>query len=594
MVKVLSGDWAFKFYGSIKDVPDKLDSLKVKFSPVTVPSDWQRLGFEEPVYLNCPYQFKTLAPEIPEDMPVGVYRKIFELDRIADTEIISFLGVANNLSLYVNGKFAGYSEGSHNTAEFDITSLLTAGANELLIVSFKWCNGTFLECQDMFRENGIFRDVLLYEYGEIYINDFEFKTKFVGGSSYDLNLCVNAVGAYKDYSVKFELFDGNKSVACDEQPAGEDVDFEFKSLNVKEWSAEIPNVYTAYISLVKNGKTVSVIRNYIGFKNIEIVNEVFRFNKKSIKFKGVNHHDTNPKKGYVMSADDIKFDLTLMKELNVNAIRTSHYPPDPMLLSLADIMGFYVVDEADIETHGTGSIGPKKLYKPNLISHDVKWANRYVDRVCRMYFRDRNHPSITMWSLGNEAGGYKNQDICYMFLNGVCPEIPVHYEGAVRTKRVGYDVISEMYTSSENCEKTAKHERGKKYFGKPLFLCEYCHAMGVGPGCLEDYWQIFYKYENLMGGCIWEWADHAVWHDLSDKKQKYSYEYTYGGDHGEEMHDGNFCVDGLVYPDRKPHTGALEMKAVYRPIRCEKVGNKLYKFTNTNRCRASDYIDITW
>ena len=265
-----------------------------------------------------------------------------------------------------------------------------------------------------------------------------------------------------------------------------------------------------------------------------------------------------------------------------------------MLLTLADIMGFYVVDEADIETHGTGSIGPDSIYKPNLISHDVKWADRYVDRVARMYYRDRNHPCITMWSLGNESGGYKNQDICYMFLNGICPEIPVHYEGVVRTKRFAFDVISEMYTSIPNIEKTGKHTRGKKYIGKPFFLCEYCHAMGVGPGCLEDYWQVIYKHENLMGGCIWEWADHAVWHDISDDKCKYKNEYTYGGDHGEKMHDGNFCVDGLMYPDRTPHTGALEMKAVYRPVRCEKLRDGLYKFINTDFFRSTDYMTIKW
>ena len=593
-VRVLSGEWDFKYYEKSSIVPVHFDTDRVQFGKVNVPSTWQRTCYEEPVYLNSRYEFHLMPPELPEEVSVGVYRKLFDIDSTDKCYIISFLGVCSCLDLYINGEFVGYSEGSHNSAEFNITKYLKKGENELVAVVHKWSTGTYLECQDMFRDNGIFRDVLLYEYDDIYINDFEFKTRFAGGSSYDLNLCVKCVGNYKDYELKFELFDGKKCIVSETQPAFDDVDFEYKALDVKEWSAEIPNIYEAYISLLKDGDVHSVIRSYIGFKNIEIINEVFKFNKKSIKFKGVNHHDTNPKTGYVMTADEIKQDLTLMKELNVNAIRTSHYPPDPMLLSLADVMGFYVVDEADIETHGTGSIGPDMIYKPNLISHDVKWANRYVDRVCRMYFRDRNHPSITMWSLGNEAGGYKNQDICYMFLNGVCPEIPVHYEGAVRTKRVGYDVISEMYTSSENCEKTGRHERGKKYFGKPFFLCEYCHAMGVGPGCLEDYWQIFYKYENLMGGCIWEWADHAAWHDLTDLKQKYKYEYTYGGDHGEEMHDSNFCVDGLMYPDRKPHTGALEMKAVYRPVRCEKAGDKLYKFTNTNRFRATDYITISW
>ncbi len=593
-VRVLSGEWDFKYYEKQSIVPVHFHTDRVQFKKVNVPSTWQRTGYEEPCYLNSRYEFKLMPPELPEDVPVGVYRKFFDIDNLNKNYVISFLGVVSCLDLYLNGEFVGYSEGAHNSAEFDITGLIKKGENELVAVVHKWSTGTYLECQDMFRENGIFRDVLLYEYDKIYINDYEYHTEFAGGSSYNLSLCIKTLGDYKNAQVKFELFDGKKCIISDERPAFEDVDFEYSSLSVNEWSAEIPNVYEAYITLLKDGEVLSVTRNYIGFRHIDIVGEVFRFNKAPIKFKGVNHHDTNPKNGYVMTADEIKTDLTLMKQLNVNAIRTSHYPPDPMLLLLADIMGFYVVDEADIETHGTGSIGPDSIYKPNLISHDTKWANRYVDRVCRMYYRDRNHPCITMWSLGNEAGGFKNQDICYMFLNGICPEIPVHYEGVIRTKRVGYDVNSEMYTSIPNLIKTGEHKRGKKYFGKPLFMCEYCHAMGVGPGCLEDYWQAFYKYENLMGGCIWEWADHAVWHDLSDKDCKYKYEYTYGGDHGEKMHDGNFCVDGLIYPDRKLHTGALEMKAVYRPVRCEKLRDNLYKFINTDYFRTTDYMTIKW
>ncbi|MBQ5994532.1 MAG: DUF4981 domain-containing protein [Clostridia bacterium] len=594
IVTVLSGEWDFKYYAKSSIVPVSFDTDRVQFNKITVPSTWQRTGYEPPVYLNSRYEFHLNPPELPDEVSVGVYRKLFNSDGKKKNYVISFLGAASCLDLYINGKFVGYSEGSHNSAEFDIGKFIKKGENEILAVVHKWSTGTYLECQDMFRENGIFRDVLLYAYDETYINDYEVKTSFVGGGRYNCDICVKVNGKFSSHSIKAELYDGKRLIAADEQPCLEDVDFSFENISVNEWSAEIPNVYELYLTVLENGDTVNVVRSYIGFKRVEIIDEVFYFNSKKIKFKGVNHHDTNAKTGYVMSADDIKLDLTLMKQFNVNAIRTSHYPPDPMLLSLADIMGFYVVDEADIETHGTGSIGPNRLYKPNLISHDLKWADRYMDRVCRMYFRDRNHPSITMWSLGNEAGGYRCQDVCYTFLNGICPEIPVHYEGVIRTKRVGYDVISEMYTSSENCEKTGLHKRGRKYFGKPLFLCEYCHAMGVGPGCLEDYWNIFYKYDNLMGGCIWEWADHAVWHDLSDTENKYEYEYTYGGDHGEEMHDGNFCVDGLVYPDRRPHTGALEMKAVYRPIRAQKVNDTTFRFINTNYFKDSCNITINW
>lgn len=593
-VSVLSGEWDFKFYDKLSVLPSIFDSDRVQFDTVKVPSTWQRTGYQPPVYLNTRYEFELFPPDLPDDFAAGVYRKKFNISDCKKTHIISFLGVVSCLDLYVNGTFVGYSECAHNTAEFDITSLLTNGENELIAVVKKWSTGTYLECQDMFRENGIFRDVLLYEYEDSYIFDYGIKTKPTGGSCYDLDVRVDINGTRINNTVCVELFDAKKCIASQERPASEITTFNFENLSVNEWSAEIPKVYEMYITLKHDGETISVIRNYTGFKNVEILNDVFKFNNKAIKFKGVNHHDTDPKGGYVMTADEIKRDLTLMKEFNVNAIRTSHYPPDPMLLTLADIMGFYIVDEADIETHGTGSLGPHNIYRPNYISNDLHWADRYVDRVKRMYYRDRNHPSITMWSLGNEAGGYKCHDKCYEYLKEVCPEIPVHYEGAIRTRRVGYDVVSEMYTSSENCEKTGLKKRGSKYLGRPLFLCEYCHAMGVGPGCLEDYWKVFYKYENLMGGCIWEWADHAVYNDTKDENCRYKYEYTYGGDHGERKHDDNFCVDGLVFPDRTPGTGALEMKAVYRPLRCEKINDTQYRFWNTNCFRSSGYITIKW
>lgn len=593
-VTVLSGEWDFKYYDKISILPNVFDTDRVQFDKISVPSTWQRTGYQPPVYLNTRYEFKLYPPELPQDFAVGVYRKLFTIDDDKKTYIISFLGVVSCLDLFVNGEFVGYSEGAHNTAEFDLTKYIHEGENELVAVVHKWSTGTYLECQDMFRENGIFRDVLLYAYDDSFIYDYEIKTACVGGANYNLDATVELFGSLYGCTVTFELFDGKKLIAKDEMPASDYTKFSFKNLAVKEWSAEIPNIYEAYITLKKNGDTVSVIRNYTGFKTVEIVGDVFKFNRKPIKFKGVNHHDTNAKTGYVMTADDIKKDLEIMKQLNVNAIRTSHYPPDEMLITLADIMGFYIVDEADIETHGTGSLGPNSINRPNYISNNLIWAPRYLDRVGRMYYRDRNHPSITMWSLGNESGGYRCHDKCYEFLKKVCPEIPVHYEGAIRTVRVGYDVVSEMYTSSENCEKTGKKTRGSKYIGRPFFLCEYCHAMGVGPGCLEDYWKIFYKYENLMGGCIWEFADHAVWHDLLDKKSKYENEYTYGGDHKEEMHDNNFCVDGLLYPDRTLHTGAREMKAVYRPVRCEKVSDTQFKFTNTNCFKSSGYLTINW
>ncbi|MCR4564369.1 MAG: DUF4981 domain-containing protein [Clostridiales bacterium] len=589
MVRLLSGEWDFRYFEKTAFLPKKLDTDQIVFDKVTVPFDWQRKGYGEPAYINVPYEFDCCPPDLPDEMPVGVYRKIIDIAELNKNYILCFLGVAGALDLYVNGKFVGYSEGAHNSAEFDLNKYLRKGENEIVAVVFKWSHGTYLECQDMFRENGIFRDVLLYEYPITYIHDYEIKTKKVG-AKYNMTLSLDLIGNPVGYEIEAQLKKGNKIIAKATEDANRKNLIEFKNLEVEEWSAEIPNIYTLFVTLKKDNKVTFSFRNYTGFRSVEIIGEVFRFNGKPIKFKGVNHHDSTPKEGYVLTPAEIKKDLTLMKELNVNAIRTSHYPPDPILITLADLMGFYIVDEADIETHGTIRIH-NNFSEFGMISHNKKWAPRYLDRVKRMYFRDRNHPSVTMWSLGNEASGYACQDICYAFLKKACPEIPVHYESVVHTRRFSYDVTSEMYTSIEDMLKVRDHKRGKKYTGKPFFLCEYCHAMGVGPGALEDYWQAFYSSDMLMGGCIWEWCDHAVYHDGNDK---YRYKYTYGGDHGERKHDGNFCVDGLMFPDRTPHTGALQMKVVYRPVRMIKKSGSTFTFKNTDYFRNSDYITVKW
>jgi len=584
IVKVLSGEWDFKYYAKKSKLPEIFDTETEGFDKINVPSTWQRTGYEPPVYLNCPYEFETRPPKLPNEFSAGVYRKYFSLSSLEKVYILTFLGVIPCVDLYVNGKFAGYSEGAHNTAEFDISDYVIAGENELLAVVHKWSTGTFLECQDMFRENGIFRDVLLYEMPKTFINDYFLKTEKIE-SGWSINARISLSGNFDGYSVTVEIKDNGKTIAIKSSPASETVAIGFEGLQVKEWNAEIPKIYETYIVLKKGDSEIETVRNLTGFKQIKIIKNVFTFNDAKIKIKGVNHHDTHYKNGYVMSFADLEKDIKLMKSLNVNGVRTSHYPPDANLLTLCDLYGLYVIDEADIETHGCGGY---PYFKMNLISNNPKWIPRYLDRVSRMYYRDRNHACITMWSLGNEAGGYKCQDACFEFLHEKCPEIPVHYEGVIRTTRHSYDVVSEMYTSTGNLIEVRDGIRGKKYKNKPFYLCEYCHAMGVGPGCLEEYWDIFYSADIFMGGCIWEWADHAVYHDEGKLK------YTYGGDHGEIKHDGNFCVDGLMYPDRTPHTGALEMKAVYRPVRVQLTKQGSFIFKNTNRFRNADYITVKW
>lgn len=580
-VTVLSGEWDFAYYKMLSLVPDMFDTDEIGFKKITVPCTWQRTGYDQIAYINTRYPFPKNPPHIPEDVAVGIYRKKVDIKNSQKRRTISFLGVAGALAVHVNGEYVGYSEGSHNTAEFDITSLINEGSNEIVAVVYKWSNGTYLECQDMFRENGIFRDVFITEFESSYINDFTLRSSKNSDGSYNFDAAVS--GEFEE-GCRIEIKSSesepviNLSLLPDKR-AG------LSSLRVEEWTAETPKLYELTIVLYKDDKEVEAVRVYYGFKTVEIKGEVFLFNGRAIKFKGVNHHDTHMTKGYAMSLEDMELDIRLMKEYNCNAVRTSHYPPDPAFLTMCDMYGLYVVDEADIETHGFYAV-PHTTYNPNRLSNDISWASHYLDRVKRMYARDKNHPSITMWSLGNESGGYKCQDVCYDYLKQVNPEIPVHYEGVIRSKRWAYDVVSHMYATPDLMRKIRKGTAGDKYKGKPFFQCEYAHAMGNGPGGLEEYMQLFYSSKQFMGGCIWEWADHSVY----DEKAKYK--WTYGGDHNEPIHDGNFCVDGLFYPDRKPSSGALEMKVCYRPIRASLISANLFELWNTRSFADSSDIKI--
>lgn len=580
-VTMLSGEWDFAYYEKLSYVPEVFDTEIAGFDKVTVPCTWQRTGYDQIAYINTRYPFPKKPPHIPADVAVGIYRKSVDIKNADKRRTLSFLGVAGALSVYVNGEYAGYSEGSHNTAEFDITGFLNNGANEILAVNYKWSNGSYLECQDMFRENGIFRDVFLTEFESSYINDFTLRSSKNSDGTYNLDISVE--GCFEK-NTKIEMKSAEKEpVICAELLPEKGISL--SKLTVAEWTAETPNLYELTIVLYKDDKEVEAIRTYCGFKNVEIQGEVFLFNGKAIKFKGVNHHDTHMTKGYAMSLEDMELDIQLMKEYNCNAVRTSHYPPDPAFLTMCDMYGLYVVDEADIETHGFYAV-PHSTYNPNRLSNDTSWATHYLDRVKRMYGRDKNHPSITMWSLGNESGGYKCQDFCYEYLKNANPEIPVHYEGAIRSKRWAYDVVSRMYGTPDLMRKILKGTAGDKYKGKPFFQCEYAHAMGNGPGGLEEYMQLFYSSDQFMGGCIWEWADHSVY----DENAKYK--WTYGGDHNEPIHDGNFCVDGLFYPDRKPSSGALEMKVCYRPIRAKLLNGNIFELWNTQSFKDSADIKI--
>lgn len=590
-VKCLNGDWDFRFYPRPAELPDVLDTDNVKFDTIDVPSCWQFRGYYHPFYVNIRYQFPYHPPVIPREEKVGkvfsimgvdqklslrykdpgeeynfvgVYRKKIEIEDDDKNYVISFLGVASCLDLYVNGSFVGYSEGAHNTAEFDLTGYLEKGENELVAVVHRWCTGTYLECQDMFRNNGIFRDVLLRVSEPSDFWDLDAVTKKNAGK-YSLKLSARTLA---DTDVTF-ILEGNgitrrETVRTNEKSAA----VTFEDLDVTEWSAEDPVLYNVYFET-----STSCVKERIGFKSVKIHKDVFYLNGHKIKFKGVNHHDTSPTDGYTLTPDEIERDVRLCREFNIDTIRTSHYPPDPLLLEMADEMGVYIVDENDLETHGTVVMQLPSTY--NSISDDPKWEPRYVDRIQRLYQRDKLHAntSIIMWSLGNEAGGYHNTDAMYDYLRAQS-DIPVHYESAVHCKRQAYDVGSEMYPSVDMVHRTGEHRRKMKRLNdRPYFMCEYAHAMGVGPGNTEAYWKEIYNYDNLMGGCVWEMVDHAILHEDGS--------YTYGGDHGEWEHDGNFCVDGMFYPDRTPSVGAKIIRFIYRPIRVTYVEGDIFEFFNT-------------
>lgn len=605
-VVCLNGDWDFKFYPLPKELPDVLDTDSVNFDKIDVPSCWQFRGYYHPFYVNVRYQFPCKPPHIPAENEVGtvfswigvdqkigprfkkpkdeynfvgVYRTFFKIDDLTKSYIISFLGVATCLDLYINGQYVGYSECSHNTAEFDLTKYLVNGDNELVAVVHRWCNSSYLEDQDMFRNNGIFRDVLLRINDENDIYDIDAKIEKTG-DKYNLTLKAEL---FSEGEVTFYLEGNGLSLSKKMKSENKISEVTFESLSVDEWSAESPTLYDIYYETKS-----SCIHEKIGFKNVEIKGDKFYFNGRLIKFHGVNHHDTSYKNGYTLSPSEIEKDILLCKEFNIDMIRTSHYPPDPLLIELADLYGIYIVDENDLETHGTWAC----LFPPNFnkITHDPKWESHYMDRITRFYERDKIHrnTSITMWSLGNEAGGYYNTDKMYEYLKSKS-DLPVHYESAIHSKRIAYDVGSEMYPSPYNVSLVGKHQRKEKELNdRPYFLCEYAHSMGVGPGDIESYWDEFYKYDNLIGGCIWEMVDHAVLHEDGS--------LTYGGDHGEWEHDSNFCSDGLFYPDRKPSTGAYIARHCYRPIRVKYLKDDVFEIFNTRSfLNAKDYsLNFKW
>lgn len=548
----LNGKWDFKYYSDSAHIPAAHADI-TGWDEVTVPHMWQFDGYEKPLYTNVRYPFPQTPPLVPSINPAGVYRRSFDIGAIKGDVIVSLLGVASAFHLYINGVCAGYGEVSHMTSEFDITSLVRKGTNEITVVVYKWCNGSYLEDQDMFRNNGIFRDVFLTVNPEAYIYDSVVKTVETDGG-YRVELSAVVKGLTAGVKLKYRLERGGKVAGSAVVDAGKGAKADIFVAQPELWSAEIPNLYKLWVTLHNaEGAEIYSVCHSVGFCHVEIKGNVFFFNGKPIKLKGVNKHDTSPDKGYAVTREYELNELNNMKAHNVNCIRFSHYPPSPYVLEMCNQLGLYVVDEADIESHG----GAYVEGWANYYADRPEWFESVFDRISRMFFRDRNNPCVVMWSLGNESGFGQNHIKCAEWLYTVT-DIPVHYERARDWKDggFGFSVVSHMYTNAAQINEYGE----KQTFDKPFYLCEYAHAMGVGPGGLKEYWEAIHAHDCLMGGCIWEWRDHAILHADGP------YKYTYGGDHGEYVHDGNFCVDGMIFPDGTSSPSALEVKNVYRPV----------------------------
>lgn len=564
----LNGIWEFAYFSSYYEVGEGLlPSGGKNWEAIPVPSNWQMEGYGEPGYTNINYPHPVDPPYVPDENPCGIYRREITItkEELEEELFLVFEGVNSFYYLYVNGAEAGFSKGSHNTAEFCLTPYLKSGMNEIKVLVLKWCDGSYLEDQDFFRFSGIFRDVYLLLREKNHIRDVNILT---GEDTLSFSLSMKGENCP---SAEAFLYDGEILVA--ELPVQEQKG-SYQSSTVEKWSAETPKLYTLLLHCGREWLPFSV-----GFRSIATSkNGALLINGAAVKLKGVNHHDTHPLKGHVMSAADLRKDLLVMKSLNINTVRTSHYPPAPEFIQMCSELGLYVVDEADIECHGFAPRipgGGYQAYHEDWPTDQDEWYASLLDRVSRMVERDKNQPCVIMWSMGNEAGYGKNFDRLSKWIKEREDSRLLHYERAnMIEESPGMDVVSYMYSSLDFME-----EEKKKADQRPFFLCEYAHAMGNGPGGLTDYMDMFYSHPRMIGGCIWEWADHVIERD----KKRY-----YGGDFGELTHDSNFCVDGLVMADRSLKAGSLQAKEAYAPWNVvwedEKKGliriHNRYDFTN--------------
>lgn len=561
--KNLNGVWKFMFLDAPEYSPEGFfnsDFDVTKMDDITVPGNWQLQGYGKMHYSDLWYNFPINPPYVPTENPTGIYKRTFFVEESYRDKkiIIRFCGVDSAYHLWINGKEVGYSKVARNESEFDITDIIRVGEeNDVTVRVYQWSDGTYLEDQDMWWESGIFRDVELIGVPKDGINDY----KVIADLDDEYKNGIFKVEAFlrttKEVNVTFELVDAGentvftKTVVAKEGKACIDEVI----ADVNHWTAETPYLYKLFMTVEDDGQIVEVIPQNVGFRNIRLNGETFLVNGVAIKFKGVNRHDYSPQNGRVVSREEIEKDIILMKQFNINAIRTSHYPNSYYLYDLCDEYGMYLIAETDLECHGFELTGDYKW-----ITNDPSWELAYVSRMTRMIERDKNHPAIIFWSLGNESAFGCNFRKMTDVAHEMDPTRLVHYEGDFDVESA--DVYSTMYTWIENPKKPYLMKDIIEKSKKPHVHCEYCHAMGNGPGNLKDYQDLVYAHDKLQGGFVWEWFDHGI-ESFTESGEKY---YRYGGDFGDDPSNKDFCIDGLIMPDRTPSPGLYEYKKVIEPI----------------------------
>lgn len=596
-MQLLNGTWKFQYFNSIYDIQDSFFEKNYdteNFDEIQVPSVWQMAGYDTHQYTNIRYPFPFDPPYVPQDIPCGVYVHTFEYsrDEKAPKSFLNFEGVDSCFYVWINGSYIGYSQVSHMTSEFDVTDVLQDGTNTVAVLVMKWCDGSYLEDQDKFRMSGIFRDVYILKRPKQAISDYHIKTRIE-----DMLAKVEIeMKFYSPLNVKISIEDRNGAVVALGSIA-EEGKAVLEIASPELWNTENPYLYKLILETENE-----VIVDHIALRKIEIKDQVIYLNGQKIKFRGVNRHDSDPVTGFTINTEQITTDLTLMKQHNFNAIRSSHYPNAPFFYEMCDKYGFMVIDEADIEAHGPFMIYRKEDTDYNRfkrwnekIADDPVWEEAIVDRVKLMVERDKNRFCIVMWSMGNESAYGCNFEKALEWTKNFDPDRITQYESArYRNYDETYDysnldVYSRMYPALSEIQ-----EYLDKDGSKPFLLVEYCHSMGNGPGDFEDYFQMIQDNDKMCGGFVWEWCDHAIAHGTAENGKTI---YAYGGDHGEEIHDGNFCMDGLVYPDRTVHTGLLEYKNVYRPARVisyDKESGELVLHNYLDFDNLKDYVKISY